>query len=92
MKKALKIIVNGTVQSVFFRNFVKENADKLNVKGIARSLENGDVEIIAEGEKENLENLLEAVRQGPKYSQIRKVMVEERKYSGDLKEFKVLRF
>lgn len=92
MKVAAKIIVRGTVQSVFFRNFVKENADKLKVGGIVRTLENGDVEIIAEGEKENIGKFLEEVKKGPKYSQIRNVTVEDRKYSGDLKEFKVLRF
>ena len=33
MKKAIKMLINGTVQGVFFRNFVKEEADKLDVKG-----------------------------------------------------------
>lgn len=92
MKCAAKIIISGTIQSVFFRNFVKENADKLKIGGIVRTLENGDVEIIAEGEKENINNFLVEVKKGPKYSQIRSVTVEERTYSGDLKDFKVLRF
>jgi acylphosphatase len=92
MRGAAKIIVKGTVQSIFFRNFVKEKADALSIKGIARNLDNGDVEIIAEGEKENIAKLLEEIKQGPKYSQIRSVTAEERKWTGDLKEFKVLRF
>jgi acylphosphatase len=92
MRGAAKIIVKGTVQSIFFRNFVKEKADGLAIKGLARSLENGDVEIIAEGEKENIEKFIVEVKQGPKYSQIRSVTAEERKWTGDLKDFKVLRF
>jgi acylphosphatase len=92
VKGAVKLTVKGTVQSTFFRTFCKENADKLNLKGIVRTLENGDVEIIVEGEKSKIEEFFQIVKQGPKYSQIRSVTVEERKWTGDLKEFKVLRF
>ena len=92
MKGGAKFVVKGTVQSMFFRTFCKDNADKLNLKGIVRSLENGDVEIIVEGEKTKIEEFFKIIKQGPKYSQIKSVESEERKWSGDLKEFKVLRF
>lgn len=92
MKFAAKIIVNGTVQGVFFRNFCKEKADALNLKGHVRNLEDSNVEIVVEGEKDNVLKLVEKLKEGPKYSQIRNVSVEEKSWSGDLKEFKVLRF
>ena len=92
MKKAAKIIVKGTVQGVFFRQFVKGHADDLKLKGLCRNLENGDVEIIVEGEQENIGRLVRLVKKGPEHAQIRSVDVEERKWSGDFKEFKILRF
>jgi len=91
MKRAAKIIIQGTVQGVFFRQFCKENAEKLNIKGFVRNLENSNVEIIAEGDSENMLKFIEILRKGPAYAQIRNVNVEEKKYSGDLKDFKVLR-
>ncbi len=92
MKKAAKLIVQGTVQGIFFRQFVKEHADKLNLLGFVRNLDSGNVEIIVEGEKEQIEKLFILVKEGPKHSQIRNVEVEERKWSGDFKGFKIIRF
>ena len=48
--KTLKIVISGVVQGVFFRKFVKENADELEVKGFVRNLDDGKVEIVIEGE------------------------------------------
>ena len=92
MKKATKIIVKGTVQGVFFRQFVKEHADKLKLTGFCRNLENNDVEIIVEGEQDKIDRLASLVKKGPEHSQIRDVQVEERKWSGEFENFKILKF
>lgn len=105
MKKAAKLIVKGTVQGIFFRQFVKEHADNLKLKGFVRNLTNGDtltdpnnsvrapcVEIIVEGESDAIGRLAGFVRKGPEHAQIRDVQIEERKWSGDFKEFKIIRF
>jgi len=92
MKKAVKVIIVGTVQGVFFRNFVKERADELKIRGIVRNLENGDVEIIAEGNQDELQQFLEVCKNGPKFARIKSMNVEERKYSGDFEDFRTLRF
>ncbi|MEM4605756.1 MAG: acylphosphatase [Candidatus Pacearchaeota archaeon] len=92
MKIATKIIVSGTVQGVFYRKFIKENADKLGLKGFVRNLENGDVEIYVEGEKEKIKELIEEAKKGPKYSLVKNVSIEEKKWTGEFKEFKILSF
>lgn len=92
MKKSGKIIVQGTVQGIFFRQFVKEHADNLKLVGFVRNLEGGNVEIIAEGDGDAIERLGNFCKEGPKHAQIRNVTVEERKWSGEFKEFKILRF
>ena len=84
--------MKGTVQGVFFRQFVKEGADEFGLRGFIRNLESGDVEIVVEGEDDAIERFLNRVKKGPKHAQIRDVVVESRKWSGDFKEFKVLRF
>lgn len=92
MKKAFKITINGTVQGVFFRNFVKENAEQLDLGGFVRNLDDGRIEIIAEGDGDNLKKFIEICKKGPKFASIRETKVEERGYSGELKEFKIIRF
>ena len=92
MKKAAKIIVKGTVQGVFFRQFIKEHAEDLKLRGFCRNLENNDIEIIVEGEKEAIGRLVRILEKGPEHSQIRDVGVSERKWEGDFREFKILRF
>jgi acylphosphatase len=92
MKKAAKIVVKGTVQGISFRQFVEGHADDLGLKGFCRNLENSDVEIVVEGEDEQIGRLIGFVRKGPEHAQIRDVLVEERKWSGEFKDFKILRF
>ncbi len=92
MKKAGRFVVQGTVQGIFFRAFVKEHCNDLKLRGFVRNLESGEVEVIAEGEAENLDRLLGFLKKGPAHAQIRGVKIEERKWSGDFGEFKILRF
>ena len=92
MKSGAKMVVQGTVQGIFFRQFVKGHAEDLKLRGFVRNLSNGDVEVIVEGEKENINRLLEFLKKGPEHSQIRHVEFTEKKWSGDFKEFKILRF
>ena len=92
MKKAAKIIVQGTVQGIFFRQFTQDHAKDLKLKGFVRNLSEGDVEIIVEGEESQIKRLENLVREGPKHSQIRNVLTEERKWTGEFDDFKILRF
>jgi acylphosphatase len=92
MKKAYRFIVQGTVQGIFFRQFVKGHAEDLKLMGFVRNLDDGTVEVVAEGEDDNLKRLLGFLKKGPAHAQIRDVKVEEKKWSGDFKDFKVLRF
>jgi len=89
MKKAVRLYIEGTVQGIFFRQFIKENADRQNLRGFVRNLEDGRVEVFIEGDQENVDKMIELCRAGPKHSQIRDVEVKEEKLQ-DFKEFKVL--
>lgn len=92
MRIGTKIIVRGTVQGIFFRNFCKENADKFDIKGFVRNLEDGDVELSVEGDNGLMQQFIEEIKKGPPHSYIRDVKIEEKKWTGDFKEFKILKF
>lgn len=89
MKKSVRLYINGTVQGVFFRAFVKENAERYNVKGFVRNLEDGRIEIFLEGDSENVNKMTELCKKGPKHSQIRNIQIKPEKFQ-DFKTFKVL--
>ena len=92
MKAAAKFVVKGTVQGIFFRKFAKEKADELSLKGHVRNLANGDVEVLVEGDSDNINRMESLLNEGPQYSQVRSVERSEQKWSGDFSEFKVIRF
>jgi acylphosphatase len=92
MKKAMRFVVQGTVQGIFFRQFVKEHSDNSKLRGFVRNLESGEVEVIVEGEADDIKRLNGFLKTGPAHAQIRNVVAEERKWSGDFSEFKILKF
>lgn len=89
MKKSVRLYIDGTVQGVFFRRFIKENAEKLDVKGFTRNLEDGRVEVFLEGNVDEVKKMILLCNKGPKHSQIRKVEEKSERFQ-DLKNFKVL--
>jgi len=89
MKKSVRVYIEGNVQGVFFRGFVKENAERYGVKGFVRNLEDGRVEIFLEGNSEEVNKVMELCKKGPKHSMIRKVEIKPERFQG-IKNFKVL--
>ena len=89
MKKSVRLYITGTVQGVFYRGFIKESAEKLNVRGFVRNLEDGRVEVFLEGDADDVNKMIEICKTGPKHSQIRNVEVKDEKFQ-DLKTFKIL--
>ena len=89
MKKAVRLYIEGTVQGIFFRQYIKDNAERNDIKGFVRNLEDGRVEVFIEGDSPNVEKMIELCKKGPKHSQIRKVEEKDEKFQG-FREFKVL--
>ena len=81
--------VDGIVQHVFYRAFVKENAERHNVKGFVRNLEDGRVEIFLEGNNTDVDKMVELCKKGPKNAQIMGIDIRSEKFQ-DLKNFKIL--
>ena len=65
MKSRIHIFIRGDVQGVFFRSGTISKANGLGLAGWVRNRSDGSVEIVAEGEKEKLEELLSWCRNGP---------------------------
>jgi acylphosphatase len=89
MKKSVRLYITGTVQGVFFRGFIKDNAEKLDVKGFVRNLDDGRIEIFLEGNVDNVNKMVEISKKGPKHSIIKKVEEKTERFQG-FKTFKIL--
>ena len=63
--KQVHLIIKGKVQGIFFREFTMKAARKLGLIGFVRNLSDGTVEIVAEGEEEDLKKLIAECRKGP---------------------------
>jgi len=60
--KALRIVVEGEVQGVGFRGFVKNLAQYFGITGYVRNLEDGSVEIFAEDSEETIARFIEYLK------------------------------
>ncbi len=91
MKKSIRLYITGFVQGIFFRQFIKDHADKNNVRGYVRNLEDGRIEIFLEGNKNSVDAMLEICKKGPAHAKIRNIEEKPEPFQ-DFKEFKILRF
>lgn len=60
----IHIILQGRVQGVGCRWLCKMLADKLNIAGTVSNLDNGDVEIYAQGSQESLDIFVSEIKKG----------------------------
>lgn len=89
MIKQMKINISGQVQGVLFRAKAKKMAISLGLVGYVKNLNNGTVEIIAEGEEEDLKNFIEWAKHGPKLAQVEKVDVRWVNATGNCSNFQI---
>ncbi|EAR56739.1 hypothetical acylphosphatase [Photobacterium sp. SKA34] len=73
----IRAIVTGRVQGVGFRFHTAHEGLKYSLKGYAKNLPDGSVEILACGEKENIDALLVWLGSGVKLADIKSIKTEE---------------
>ena len=74
---AVRAVVRGRVQGIGFRDYVLTRAGFLGLTGYVRNLPDGrSVEVVAEGARSDLEQLLDYLREGPRMSRIDAVDAE----------------
>ena len=69
----LHAIVSGKVQGVGYRDFVCREARALGLTGWVKNLDGGTVEVVAQGDKGQLETLVEKLTYGPRMSNVKQV-------------------
>ena len=73
---AARFFVAGKVQGVWFRASAREQAVRLGLRGYARNLDDGRVEVLAIGEDAAIEQLEKWLWQGPRLARVKDVARE----------------
>ena len=67
------LVIVGRVQQVFFRQSTREKALELGLRGWVRNRKSGTVELVAEGESQPIEHLVEWCHRGPEHARVERV-------------------
>jgi acylphosphatase len=89
--KSIHAFVSGEVQGVGYREEVKRLAFGSNIFGYVKNLEDGRVEITAEGEDKSIEEFLDRINIKRYPIFVVDIEIEEESYKGEFKSFKVIR-
>ncbi len=65
-----RYVISGRVQGVGFRWFVEREAAQLGISGWVRNREDGDVEVMATGTREQHRSLRARLQQGPRAARV----------------------
>jgi len=76
MYQCCRFTVSGRVQGVFFRVSARDKAQQLGLNGWVRNTRNGQVELLASGEQNNVEKLRQWLWQGPNFAKVTEVKSE----------------
>jgi acylphosphatase len=87
--KASRFLVSGVVQGVGYRFFTVRAARGLGLKGFARNLSDGRVEVLAAGPAESVRRLRELLASGPRGAVVSGLEESETQIDPDPSEFEV---
>ena len=85
----LHAIVSGVVQGVYFRGNTETRAEQLGLTGWVKNLVDGSVEVMAEGPRPALQELLAFLRQGPPGARVTHVHADWSAASDEFRFFEV---
>ena len=87
--KRVRILISGEVSGVFFRAFIKDRAEELELKGYTKNTENKKVEVIVEGHELKINKLIDYCKQGPVGALVENVNTQTLPYTGEFNQFRV---
>ena len=83
------MIISGKVQGVFFRANSRKKAEELGLKGYAKNIDNGSVEVVVQGKDDKIKLLVEFLKASPGYSNVDSIKIKNKEFE-NLKDFRVL--
>ncbi len=88
-RKRLQAVIHGHVQGVSFRYYARQRARALGLVGWVRNRDDGTVEVVAEGQENDLRRFVSWLHAGPSLAHVTRVETEWAPAMGDLVSFEV---
>ena len=88
--KRVHLLIQGRVQGVYFRQGMKEIAEKKNVTGWVRNLQDTRVEAILEGKEDDVNSVIKWSHIGPSNAIVDNVEIINENYMSEFSKFEIL--
>ncbi|MEM1947070.1 MAG: acylphosphatase [Candidatus Caldarchaeum sp.] len=85
-----EMIVDGVVQGVGFRYYVRRLARRLGLVGHVKNLDDGRVNIVCESTENRINEFIEAIRNAPPPIKVEDITVSYATPTGEFKTFKII--
>ena len=72
----IQLLIRGKVQGVFYRASARDMAEQFGVTGWIKNTSEGDVEALASGNEEQLQQFIDWCRSGPPHAAVTDVAVK----------------
>lgn len=83
-------VITGKVQGVAYRVYTQDTATGLGLVGYVKNLDNGKVEVVAQGLPDVLKDFVEYLNEGSSLSEVETVSIDWKSPSATYEEFSVL--
>ena len=85
----VRLIIQGRVQGVWFRDSTRREAMRLGVNGWVKNRRDGGVEVLAEGPEERVKQLVTWCHHGPSHARVTDVHQTEEAWQGEFDSFDI---
>jgi acylphosphatase len=85
-----RLIIEGRVQGVWFRESTRREASRLGVVGWVKNRSDGKVEVLAEGSEEAVRKLVTWCHHGPATAKVIRVRETEEAWRGEFASFDIV--
>lgn len=88
-KVGVHLIIEGRVQGVGFRYFCQKVGVNNNITGYVRNLIDGNVEIVAEGEIQNINQFIKTIKNDHPFARVLNIKKEEKTSFENFTDFSI---
>lgn len=88
-KRRIHAFISGKVQMVGFRASTRRTANRVGIKGWVKNLEDGRVEVVAEGTPSKIEELIDFLHEGPPAARVEDVQITEEEPTEEFEQFRI---
>jgi acylphosphatase len=89
-KTRARLVIEGSVQGVWFRDSTRRKANELGVYGWVKNRYDGAVEVLAEGNGDAVDELIAWCHKGPPRATVRNVDVMREEWQGEFDSFDIV--